>query len=220
MEKNIQENVNVQEKNAQKPVKHPVIKHGPLVIVALLVVVGVVFWQVQQGRVYIEKAEITAPVVELSPKAPGKLEEVIVKTGDEVKENETVARVGDELIKAKADGVVVKVNEDIGTNLNAGTMVVSMVSPDDLRVVGHLDEDKGLTDLKVGQTAEFTVDAYGSKKFTGVVDEISQTSRDSDIVFNISDKREKKQFDVKIRYNVAQYPELKNGMSAQVWIYK
>jgi multidrug resistance efflux pump len=213
MEKNTQENL-------VKSAKHPVVKHGPLVIIALILLAGVLFWQLQQKKVYIEKAEITAPVVDLSSKAGGKLEEVMVKEGDEVKENQTVARVGDELIKAKTDGVVVKANEDIGKNFNPGEAVVSVVSPDDLRVVGHLDEDKGLTDVKVGQTAEFTADAYGSRKFMGVVDEISDTSRDSDIVFNISDKREKRQFDIKIRYSVAQYPELKNGMSAQAWVYK
>jgi len=61
--------------------------------------------------------------------------------------------------------------------------------------------------------------AFGSKKYYGVVDEVSLTPHSGDIVFNISDKRQVNQFDVKIRYNIKQYPELKNGMSAKVWIY-
>lgn len=204
----------------EKAAKHPVVKHGPLVILLLLIVAGVAYWHMQQSRVYIEKAEVTASVIGLAPKTSGKLEEMLVKEGEEVKENQTVARVGNELVKAKSDGLVINTTDDIGKSINAGEAVVSMINPQDLRVVGHLDEDKGLTQLKVGQTAEFTMDAYGSKKFTGVVDEVSETSRNSDVVFSISDKREVKQYDIKIRYNVAEYSELKNGMSAQAWIYK
>jgi len=66
----------------------------------------------------------------------------------------------------------------------------------------------------------FTVDAFGSRKFQGIVDEISPTARQEDIVFNISDKRQTNQFDVKIRFDVSAYPEIKNGMSAKVWIYQ
>lgn len=200
--------------------KHPVVVYGTVAIVALAVVGGVLFWRFEQSRVYIEKAEITAPLIDLSAKTAGKLEEIFVHEGDQVAENAAVARIGNELVKAKTDGLIVKTKEDIGRNFNPGEAVVSMIAPTELRVVGHIDEDKGLTDLKVGQTAEFTVDAFGSRKFVGVVDEISDTSRDSDIVFSISDKREKKRFDIKVRFNRAQYPELKNGMSAQIWIYK
>jgi hypothetical protein len=66
----------------------------------------------------------------------------------------------------------------------------------------------------------FKVDAFGDKKYYGVVDEISSTSHESDVVFSISDKREKKKFDIKVRFNLAEYPELKNGMSAKLWVYK
>jgi hypothetical protein len=95
-----------------------------------------------------------------------------------------------------------------------------MFDPNELRVIGQIDEDKGLSDVKVGQDVEFTVDAYGSKKYTGIVDEISPVSREGDVVFNISDKREVKQFDVKVRFDISKYPELKNGMSAKMWIKK
>ena len=66
----------------------------------------------------------------------------------------------------------------------------------------------------------FTVDAYGAKEYHGVVDSVSPTARTSDIVFSISDKREEKQFDVKVKYDIYAYPELKNGMSVKMWIYK
>jgi len=68
--------------------------------------------------------------------------------------------------------------------------------------------------------ASFTVDAFGSKKFFGIVDEISPISDQSGIVFNISDKREVKQFDIKVRFDIKAYPQLKEGMSAKIIIYK
>ena len=86
-------------------------------------------------------------------------------------------------------------------------------------MVGKLDENKGLSRIKVGDPATFTVDTYGGETFTGIVDEISPTSDQSSVVFDISDKRATQQFDVKVRYDVAQHPEFKNGMSAKLRIY-
>ena len=88
-----------------------------------------------------------------------------------------------------------------------------------MKVVGEIDETKGLKSIVVGQRATFTVDAFSGKKYEGVVDEISPTSNDTGIVFSISDKRPIKKFDIKIRFNTASYPELKNGMSAKITVY-
>src|SRR5262249_54386642 len=98
--------------------------------------------------------------------------------------------------------------------------VVEMIDPSELRVVGKVDENKGLDRIAVGDSVSFTVDAFGGKTYSAVVDEISPTSEQSGIVFNISDKREVKQFDVKARFDTAAYPELRNGMSARMWIYQ
>ena len=135
-------------------------------------------------------------------------------------ENSPVARVGDEIIKSKVGGLIVSTKNDSGKIFNRGESVVSMISPDEMRVIGRIGEDKGLKDIHVGQKAIFTVDAFGSKEYEGTVDEISPTSRSSDIVFSISDKREVKEFDIKVRFNIDKYPELKNGMSAKLWIYR
>jgi multidrug resistance efflux pump len=95
-----------------------------------------------------------------------------------------------------------------------------MINPEDLRVVARVEENKGLSDIQIGQKAIFTVDAFGSKEYSGVVDEISPTARSGDVVFNISSTREQQEFDVKIRFSILDYPELRNGMSAKAWIYK
>lgn len=172
------------------------------------------------GRIYTDKAAISAPTINLAPQGSGLLEEILVNVGDTVPANTVVARIGNELIKTKVAGVITSTQSDAGKLFNRSETVVSMFDPNELRVIGRIDEDKGLSDVRIGQEVEFTVDAYGSKKYTGIVDEISPVSHEGDVVFNISDKREVKQFDVKVRFDISKYPELKNGMSSKMWIKK
>lgn len=194
----------------------------PLAVFLVVAIIGGVaaYFVYAQSRVYIEKAEIAATEINLSSRVGGTLQEVMVKVGNQVNENQVVARVGDDLVKAKAAGIVTNVNNDIGKNFAPTEAVVTIIDLKDLRVVGHLDEDKGLSNVHVGQRAAFQVDAFGSKKYIGIVDEVSETSRTSGVAFSISDKRATKQFDIKVRFNIDQYSELKNGMSAKLWIYK
>lgn len=194
-----------------------------VILVALLIVGsigGLIAWKILSARIYIEKAMVSAPVISLAPTVGGTLQEVFVNLGDYVHMNDPVARVSNELIKAKSDGQIVSINTNIGASFGPGVAVATMINPDDLRIVGQVQEDKGLESIKVGQVALFTVDALGSKQFQGIVDQISPTSNSQDIVFNISDTRQENNFDIKVRFDLSQYPELKNGMSAKLWIYK
>lgn len=191
-----------------------------LAVIILGAIGGIVYWKVSSESVYTDSASVSAPLTNLTPSVPGALNSVFVNVGDEVPANTVVAQVGNELLKTKTASEVVTTVTALGTTIAPGTPVVSVVNPDDLRVVAHIDEDKGLSDIHIGEQADFTVDAFGSKSFHGVVDQISPTSRQGDIVFSISDKRPTNQFDVKVRFDTTAYPDLKNGMSAKVWIYK
>ncbi|HEU5114509.1 MAG TPA: HlyD family efflux transporter periplasmic adaptor subunit [Candidatus Paceibacterota bacterium] len=191
-----------------------------LVCLVLAAAIGILaYWKDVSGKVFIDKSEISAPEIDLAPESSDYLEEMFVKKGDTVKANEPVARVGNELVKAKTDGVIIAADATIGQLYNHGQTIVKMIDPNELRVVGHLDENKGLSEIRVGDYATFTVDAFGSKQYEGVVDEVSPTSRQSDVVFSISDKREVRVFDVKVRYDLSRYPELRNGMSARLSVY-
>jgi multidrug resistance efflux pump len=182
--------------------------------------VGLIYWSIVSSRVYIENSVVSAPVINLAPTVGGTLQEVFVNVGDLVQISAPIARVGDELIKAPSDGQILSINTNIGASFGPGQAVATMINPDDLRVVGQVEEDKGLKDIKIGQTAIFTVDAFGSKQYSGIVDQINPTSDVGSIIFNISNTRQENNFDVKARFDVRQYPELKNGMSAKLWIYK
>lgn len=195
-----------------------------IAITAAVIIIGTasvyLYWKISSSRIYTENAAISAPTIALAPQNSGILEEIFVNVGDQVEANTVVARIGNELIKTKVGGIISATQADTGKLFNRSETVVSMYSPDELRVVGRIEEDKGLSDIRIGQSAIFTVDAFGSKEYEGIVDEISPVSREGDIVFSISDKREAKQFDVKVRFDIDRYPELKNGMSAKLTIYK
>lgn len=198
----------------------------PLIIAALIfLIIGggaalMAYIGVSGKTVSIDKAQISAPVATLSSTAGGVLQHFYVTAGQVVPPNTVVAQVGVELIKSTAGGLVLNTNGDIGDKVAAGAPVVEMIDPASLRVVGQIDENKGLSKLKVGDQVTFTVDAFGSKEFSGVLDEISPTSNQSGVVFNISSQREVQQFNIKARFDTTAYPQLKNGMSVRmsVWI--
>jgi len=198
-------------------------KHIIPAVILLVIALGIggfFYWKNSSSKIYVEKADISATIINLAPKISGQLTDTFVKEGDEVSANTPVARIGNDLVKTKVAGIILSIRSDKGAIVPAGTAVATMIDKNELKVVGRVPEDKGLKDIKVGQRAYFTVDTYGSKKYYGTVDEISPVSRDASLTFNISDKREVKEFNIKIRFDLNQYPELKQGMSAQVWVVK
>ena len=181
---------------------------------------GVWYWQEQQKYVYTDSASLDVPVISLSPKTQGKLKKVMVQNGDYVVANQTIALIGGEAVKTEIDGQIITINQDIGHEYKVGEEIATMINPNEMKVKALVEEDKGLNNVRVGQAVKFTVDAYGSEKFDGLVDSISNTSHEGNVVFNISDKREEKEFEVKIKYDHSQLPQFQNGMSAKVWIIK
>ena len=201
------------------------IKDARIIIIALVIIAaaaagGVFVLLKASNQIKIDDSSIAAAEIDLAPTEGGALEAVYVNEGDRINADTVVARVGNELIKSKIAGVVIMAREDIGKLVAPGEKVVSMIDPSDLRVVGRLAEDKGLQNVSVGQRATFTVDAFGGRVFNGIIDEVSPTSREGDVVFSISDQRQEQEFNIKVRYDVSAYPELKNGMSAKLTIYR
>ena len=194
---------------------------GFMIIVMFgLVLVSAIYFSIAARRISIDNAGVLAPSIVLSPYSSGVLREVYVNEGDRILPNTVVARVGNELVKSVTGGVINTVSDNIGSMMTPAQPLVTMIDTSALRVVGKIAEDKGLSDISVGQRATFTVDAFPGKEYSGIVDEISSVPHQSSIAFSISDKRTVKDFDIKVRFNVSKYPELKNGMSAKITIYK
>ncbi|MDH3353458.1 MAG: HlyD family efflux transporter periplasmic adaptor subunit, partial [Nanoarchaeota archaeon] len=165
-----------------------------ITIIAVLIfsifVGGVVYYQINHGRVYIESSEISAPIILLKPQNSGILDQVFVRSGDFVSINTIVAKVDGQSIKTKTAGIISYTNNVPGQYVSSQDTIVKMFNPEEFRVIGHIEENKGLVDIKPGQRVVFTVDAFGLKKYEGIVESISPVARRSDIVFSISDKRE------------------------------
>lgn len=198
-----------------------------IAIVGALVVIGAigggVYFYVSSKTIYIDQSDIMAPLINLSPVNSGNLQAVFVKVGDMVAPNAPIAQVGSEIVEAKTAGEIISVDQNIGEYENALTgqaKVATMIDPTQLRVVGHLDENKGLASIQIGDPATFTVDTFGGKQYQGVVDEVAPSAEQQSVVFNISDQRPTNEFDVYVRFDPAKYPELKNGMSARIWVYE
>jgi multidrug resistance efflux pump len=206
-------------KQGQSILKNKWVQSSGLIALALILAGGFLYLQTNRSEVGIDTSVISALSIQLSPTVSGTLQQAYVNEGDTVAANTAVALIGTELVKTKVAGIITNVQDNVGANFTPGEPVVTMVDPTELRVVGTIDENKGLDRISVGQPATFTVDAFGSKKFQGIVDEISPTANSSDVVFNISDERETQQFNVKVRFDPTAYPELKNGMSAKLTIF-
>lgn len=193
------------------------------IVLGIIIVVAIglsgYYWYSVSQKIYTDKAEIYAPLITLGTDKSGVLQKILVHNGDSVTTYQPVAKLENgDFVRAQTDGVVVATADQIGKLFAPGTPIVTMIAPNDLRVIAHVAENKGLTAIKVGQKVVFEVDAFGSQKFYGEVEEIAQTSDQSSVVFSISDKRDQKDYSIKIKY--ANYPQLLNGMSAKAWILK
>ncbi len=200
--------------------KNPRIRNRVLAIVIVgTVIFGVYFYFKKQGRITIEDSQVTGAVINITPDSPGKLAKLNVYEGDTVQKGDELAIVGTQMLRAEVGGLVIKTPQAVGSVVSPQTPVVVMVNPDDLRVVGVIDENKGLENIKTGQVASFTVDADGGKTFWGYVDHVAQTAKSTQLSFSISSERPVQQFEVYVRYDGRKYPEIKNGMSAKITIF-
>lgn len=188
-------------------------------VLLFLVGGGFLYYQKTRDRVFIENSLISAAVIPIAPITPGNLNKIYVHEGDIIKKGDPIADVGDQIIRAESDALVVKAQNITGSIISVQNPVVFLIKSSNLRVDGTLDENKGLNQLKTGQPVSFTVDAFPGKTYWGYVDEISPTAKQTQIAFSISNERPTQQFEVFAKFDSAKYPEIKNGMSAKITVF-
>lgn len=190
-----------------------------LVCLAFLLVGIYVFFLQTTGRVHIDNSLIQAPVIIISPSLSGKVLEIDVKEGQPVQIGDTLAMVGSETLRTDTDGLIISASDLVGSTVNPQTPLVQMIRPVNMRVVGTIDENKGLNDIRVGQAVSFTIDALPDHTYWGYVDEISPSAKAAAFSFASSTERATQQFIVYAKFDSAKYPDIKNGMSAKMVIY-
>lgn len=190
-----------------------------IVVVIILLIASYVVYEKLANRVFIDDSLIQAPVITISPTGTGKVQEIDVIEGQQVHRGDTLAIVGSETLRAETDGLIITAPDITGSTAGPQTQLIQMIRPVDLRVAGTIDENKGLNNIKIGQVASFTVDAYPGKTYWGYVDEVSPTAKTAQLSFSISSERPTQQFIVYVKYDASKYPELENGMSAKLTVY-
>ena len=224
MEPNIKKALEAEEGFEEKIKKQHILKtpwiRSTIYFVVIFGLLGIfLFWQTERGSISIENSYLDAPIVNLTPTSPGALNALYVKEGDKVQANSQIALVGSQIIYTKEGGIISSAPLVLGSYYSPGQTVVSVVNDEKMRVIGKIEETKGLDSIKVGQRATFTVDTFPDNEYEGIVYEVSPVSNNSGILFSISDKRPVNKFNVYITFNVSKYPELKSGMSAKLLVY-
>jgi multidrug resistance efflux pump len=191
---------------------------GGIVVLIILISLGVFFLKTT-NRIFIDKSIIQAPVITVSSSTQGKVQEIDVKEGQTVESGDVLAVVGSETLRAQTDGLIISASDLTGSTVNQATQLIQMIRPINIRVVGTIDENKGLNNLKVGQVVSFTVDALPGKTYWGYVDEISPSALTPAFSLSSSTERATQQFSVSAKFNATSYPDIKNGMSAKMVVY-
>ncbi len=206
-------------KETTRLLSQPWVKSAAAVIVIFGALIALIFWHAARTTVKIDTSSLTAPVAAIAPSAGGTLNALYVKEGDHVPANAPIAQVGTETLFAKEGGIVSGGPQVIGSYFAPGQKVVSVIDDQDMRVIGSIEETKGLRKIEAGQRVTFTVDAFPGTTYEGTVDEVSPASDDAGVAFSISDKRPVKKFSVYARFDASAYPELRSGMSAKMTVH-
>ncbi len=115
------------------------------------------------------------------PRVDGKLLENVLKEGDKVKRNQSLALIErDEvgavyepvLVPSTINGVIGKTYLDPGANVTRSTPVAMVVNQENVRVVIDIPE-RYIGKIRLGQEASFTVEAFDNRKFKAEVYKIS-----------------------------------------------
>ncbi len=179
----------------------------------------VIFILVGVSRIFIDDSLVDAASITVSPSISGKLTEMDVYEGEKVSKGDSLAIVGGQTLYADSNGLATFTNKQIGSLVNSQTPIVQLIRSEDMRIAGTIDENKGLSDIVVGQVAAFTIDALPNQTFWGYVDEISPTAKSTQNAFSISSERPTQQFVVYAKFDASNYPAIKNGMSAKMTIF-
>ena len=207
-------------RNLFKKLRNPKILRVIILIASILLCVGgFLFFEIRQGRVFIDNSLVNAPISSIAPTTPGVLSEMDVYENEKVTKGDQIAIVGGQPMYASTNGLIIMANNQIGSIVGPTNPVAQLINPSEMRIAGTLDENKGLDEIRVGQIVSFTVDALPNQTFWGYVDEISPSALQTQAAFSISTERPTQQFIVYARFDGSKYPEIKNGMSAKMVVY-
>ncbi len=143
-------------------------------IVILLAGLGIAGYFIYEGTYYYQtdNAKVDTAIYQLTANASGKLINMDVSLGDEVKAGQVLARVENgPYIKSPVDGTVTGVNMQEGDYATASDIILVVAKTSDMFITANVEETNILK-IHAGQSVSVSLDAYG-RSFDGYVDVVN-----------------------------------------------
>lgn len=148
--------------------------------------VGCYYWYMATHYVVTDDARVDGAIISISPQISGKIAEIYVNEGDNIKEGESIFRQTDfslsstsnidlAVIKSPIAGTVIKKVGNVGEVATPGYPVVMLANLKNLYITAEVDE-KDVYKIKPKQMVDFTIDAFPAVNFTGQVVSITQAT--------------------------------------------
>ncbi|MDI3329018.1 MAG: HlyD family efflux transporter periplasmic adaptor subunit [Alicyclobacillaceae bacterium] len=195
--------------------------------------IGYYYWYQVTHYVSTDDARIAGDIYRVMPRVAGKLTALDIREGDYVAADQIVGRqevsnlsnslLDNAVLRAPAEGTVIKTLAKVGEVVSPGQPVALIVNKKDLYVSANIEETD-LAKVKVGQPVEFTVDTYPGIRFTGKVKEIGEATASTFSLLppiNTSGNFTKvtQRIPVKISIDDRHGANLSPGMSAEIKIH-
>jgi multidrug resistance efflux pump len=159
-----------------------------LILVLMVVAIagiGVYYWYNNTYFASTDDAMVTADIAKANTQITGKLLELNVYEGMQVVKGQIIARqdmgslpdtsVDMSVVRAPMTGLVIKRQGSVGEITPAAQPVALIIDPSSIYVNANIEETK-IDRVKIGEVVEFTVDKFGSEKFTGKVQSVGQAT--------------------------------------------
>lgn len=208
-----------------------------IVLAAMLLSLGGVtlyYWYNNEHYVDTEDAKVDGTIVKVSPQITGKISEMTVAEGDQVREGAIIARQVDfslasssnldlAVIRSPINGTVIKKIGNVGEVGVPGSTLVMLADLNSLYITANIEETK-LYKVKPGQNVSFTIDSLPGIKFAGQVVSLGEATNSTFSLLpsqNTSGNFTKVVQRVPVKISIKNYQgqRLLPGMNAIVRIY-
>ena len=152
---------------------------GLILTLLLMAGAGVGYYFVWQGANYIvtDNARITTDLVTISSGIPGTLERFMIYEGRRVAQDEVLGWVEHgEVMRSPIDGLVIHTSAVQGQEVLPMEPLAVIAGVGNLHIQANIEENDILR-IQPGQTVTVTIDAFGSRQFTGYVSNIGHITQ-------------------------------------------
>lgn len=146
---------------------------------------GSYHWYQITHYIQTEDSKIAGDIYKVMPRSVGKLHSLQVAEGDWVTPDQVIGRqdfvslstsqLDQAVLRSASTGTVIKLTAKPGEVVSPGQPVAMIVNKQELYITANI-KDEDARKVYLGQSADFTVDAYPGKTFSGKVLEIGEAT--------------------------------------------